>query len=146
PSNPYVFSATCYPLIIRAFFTPDQQQRLQDFLAARTLFPDALVELADQATQDGGLEDGDAEQLLTLATAAFELSDEPVDHAWYRELEAVSAVAADIGGVATTHINHLTPRVLDIDELYQRMEARGITMIDEIQGPPSWEGPDVLLR
>src|SRR5699024_8442005 len=60
--------------------------------------------------------------------------------------EAVSAVAADIGGVATTHINHLTPRVLDIDELYQRMEARGITMIDEIQGPPSWEGPDVLLR
>lgn len=128
------------------FFTPDQQQRLQDFLASRTLFPDALVELADQATQDGGLEDGDVEQLLTLATAAFELSDEPVDHAWYRELEAVSAVAADIGGVATTHINHLTPRVLDIDELYQRMEARGITMIDEIQGPPSWEGPDVLLR
>ena len=26
------------------------------------------------------------------------------------------------------------------------MEARGITMIDEIQGPPDWEGPDVLLR
>ena len=32
--------------------------------------------------------------------AAFELSREPVDEAWYRELEAVSAVAADIGGVA----------------------------------------------
>ena len=46
----------------------------------------------------------------------------------------------------STHINHLTPRVLDIDDLYQRMEARGITMIDEIQGPPDWEGPDVLLR
>jgi uncharacterized glyoxalase superfamily metalloenzyme YdcJ len=26
------------------------------------------------------------------------------------------------------------------------MEARGIAMIDEIQGPPNWEGPDVLLR
>jgi uncharacterized glyoxalase superfamily metalloenzyme YdcJ len=26
------------------------------------------------------------------------------------------------------------------------MEARGITMIDAIQGPPRWEGPDVLLR
>ncbi len=46
----------------------------------------------------------------------------------------------------STHINHLTPRVLDIDDLYERMEARGITMIDEIQGPPDWEGPDVLLR
>ena len=56
------------------------------------------------------------------------------------------AVAADIGGVPTTHINHLTPRVLDIDDLYRRMEGLGITMIDEIQGPPKWDGPDVLLR
>jgi uncharacterized glyoxalase superfamily metalloenzyme YdcJ len=36
--------------------------------------------------------------------------------------------------------------VLDIDDLYERMRARGIAMIDEIQGPPNWEGPDVLLR
>ena len=26
------------------------------------------------------------------------------------------------------------------------MQARGIEMIDEIQGPPRWDGPDVLLR
>ena len=39
-------------------------------------------------------------------------------------LEAISAVAADIGGVPSTHINHLTPRVLDIDDLYARMCAR----------------------
>jgi uncharacterized glyoxalase superfamily metalloenzyme YdcJ len=51
-------------------------------------------------------------------------------------------VAADIGGVPSTHVNHLTPRVLDIDARYERMESRGITMIDEIQGPPDWEGPD----
>ena len=81
-----------------------------------------------------------------MATAAFELFTEPVDHDWYFRLEKISAVAADIGGVPSTHINHLTPRVLDIDALYERMEARGITMIDEIQGPPDWEGPDVLLR
>jgi uncharacterized glyoxalase superfamily metalloenzyme YdcJ len=55
-------------------------------------------------------------------------------------------VAADIGGVSTTHINHLTPRVLDIDDLYSSMQARGVAMIDEIQGPPRWEGPDLLLR
>lgn len=46
---------------------------------------------------------------LTLATAAFKLSTEAVDRAWYRELEQVSSVAADIGGVTSTHINHLTP-------------------------------------
>ena len=58
----------------------------------------------------------------------------------------MSSVAADIGGVSSTHINHLTPRVLDIDALYTRMAERGIEMIDAIQGPPRWAGPDVLLR
>ena len=55
-------------------------------------------------------------------------------------------MAADIAGVSTTHINHLTPRVLDIDELYRRMTAHGVTMIEEIQGPPRSDAPDVLLR
>ena len=30
--------------------------------------------------------------------------------------------------------------------LYRRMQQRGVEMIDEIQGPPRWDGPDVLLR
>ncbi|MFF0945255.1 2-oxoadipate dioxygenase/decarboxylase family protein [Kocuria sp. CPCC 205300] len=128
------------------FFGEDLQRRLREFIGRRSLFPEELLELADRAAAEGGMEDDDAERLLRLATRSFELSDEPVDHAWYRELEAVSAVASDIGGVTTTHINHLTPRVLDIDDLYARMEALGITMIDEIQGPPRWDGPDVLLR
>lgn len=128
------------------FFDRELRQRLQEFIDRRTLFPPELLELADRATEHGGLGETDAERLLDLATAAFELSGDPVDHAWYRELEKVSAVAADIGGVTTTHINHLTPRVLDIDDLYARMEDLGITMIDEIQGPPRWDGPDVLLR
>lgn len=128
------------------FFDEDLQQRLQEFIGSRVLFPEELLQLADKAAEQGGLEDEEAQQLLQLATAAFKLSDDPVDHAWYRELEEISAVAADIGGVTTTHINHLTPRVLDIDELYRQMEDLGIKMIDEVQGPPDWEGPDVLLR
>jgi uncharacterized glyoxalase superfamily metalloenzyme YdcJ len=128
------------------FFDRELQAQLREFIGARTLFPEELLALADRAAEHGGLEEAEAERLLEMATGAFELSDEPVDHAWYRELEAVSAVASDIGGVSTTHINHLTPRVLDIDDLYARMEALGITMIDEIQGPPRWDGPDVLLR
>ncbi|MFD6178932.1 MULTISPECIES: 2-oxoadipate dioxygenase/decarboxylase [unclassified Isoptericola] len=144
--NPFrVFTSMLVPGD-RRFFGADLQQRLERFLGRRTLFGPELLALADLAEADGGLAADDAAQFLRLATEAFELSREPVDQAWYRELEAVSAVAADIGGVASTHINHLTPRVLDIDDLYARMEARGITMIDAIQGPPLWEGPDVLLR
>jgi uncharacterized glyoxalase superfamily metalloenzyme YdcJ len=144
--NPFrVFTSMLVPGD-RRFFSADQQQRLEHFLGERVLFGPDLLALADRAEADGGLGGADAAEFLRLATEAFELSHEPVDQAWYRELEAVSAVAADIGGVASTHINHLTPRVLDIDDLYARMEARGITMIDRIQGPPLWEGPDVLLR
>ncbi|MEN8584675.1 DUF1338 family protein [Burkholderia sp. RS01] len=128
------------------FFTEELQERLREFIGARTLFPDELLELADKSASNAGLDETDGTRLLDLSTAAFKLSDDPVDKAWYRKLEAVSAVAADIGGVTTTHINHLTPRVLDIDDLYARMEASGITMIDEIQGPPRWDGPDILLR
>jgi uncharacterized glyoxalase superfamily metalloenzyme YdcJ len=128
------------------FFDEDLRVRLEAFLARRELFPPELLALADRAEADGELADEDAERFLHLALRAFELSTEPIDKAWYETLERVSAVAADIGGVSTTHVNHLTPRVLDIDELYRRMADRGIEMIDAIQGPPAWNGPDVLLR
>ncbi|WP_380166810.1 2-oxoadipate dioxygenase/decarboxylase family protein [Jannaschia sp. R86511] len=144
--NPFRVFTSMLTTADRRFFSADLQARLESFLAAREVFPPRLLALAGRAEAEVGLGATDAEEFLTLAVAAFELSAEPVDRAWYDELEAVSAVAADIGGVRSTHVNHLTPRVLDIDDLYARMSGRGITMIDDIQGPPAWEGPDVLLR
>ena len=145
-ANPFrVFTSMLVPED-RRFFDADLEDRLRNFLAARELFPPELLALADVAIEHGELSAADAERYLDLAAAAFALSADPVDRAWYGELERISGVAADIGGVTTTHINHLTPRVLDIDDLYESMQARGIEMIDEIQGPPRWEGPDVLLR
>ncbi|MFE6618076.1 2-oxoadipate dioxygenase/decarboxylase family protein [Streptomyces sp. NPDC057740] len=144
--NPFrVFTSMLTPADPR-FFDADLRARLEAFLAARELFPPELLALADRAEADRELPEEDAERFLRLAVGAFELSSEPVDRAWYGTLERISAVAADIGGVRSTHINHLTPRVLDIDELYRRMTERGIEMIDTIQGPPAWKGPDVLLR
>ncbi|MEV6123287.1 DUF1338 family protein [Streptomyces sp. NPDC052077] len=144
--NPFrVFTSMLVPSD-RRFFNADLQNRLTTFLDRRRLFPDELLLLADRGAAHGELSHADADRFVDLATAAFELSREPVDKAWYEELHTVSSVAADIGGVASTHINHLTPRVLDIDRLYDRMGQRGITMIDAIQGPPRWQGPDLLLR
>jgi uncharacterized glyoxalase superfamily metalloenzyme YdcJ len=130
----------------RRFFDAETQERLEAFVAARELFSPEALALADRSVEQAGLDADDAERFLELATASFALSTEPIDRAWYAHLEAISAVAADIGGVPATHINHLTPRVLDIDDLYARMSALGITMIPEIQGPPGWDGPDLLLR
>jgi uncharacterized glyoxalase superfamily metalloenzyme YdcJ len=144
--NPFRVFTSLLAVPDRRFFSAELQQRLHRFLDARVLFARELLELADRAEREHGLPAAHADRFIELATKSFELSREPVDEGRYRELEQISDVAADIGGVASTHINHLTPRVLDIDELYARMEARGIRMIDAIQGPPRWDGPDLLLR
>lgn len=144
--NPFRVFTSMLVASDRRFFDEDLGRRLAEFLDRRTLFPPPLLELAGKAEADGGLSEEDAATFLNLATSSFALSGDPIDRAWYRELEAVSAVAADIGGVSSTHINHLTPRVLDIDLLHSRMEERGVAMIDTIQGPPRMSGPGLLLR
>ncbi|MGW2327619.1 2-oxoadipate dioxygenase/decarboxylase family protein [Streptomyces sp. NPDC001700] len=83
------------------------------------VFPPELLGLAERAEAEHGLPPEDARRFLDLATAAFRPSRAPVD---------------------------LTPRVLDIDELHRRMAERGVAVADEIQGPPRWDGPDILLR
>jgi uncharacterized glyoxalase superfamily metalloenzyme YdcJ len=144
--NPFRVFTSVLVIDDRRFFDTALSEELETFLRERRLFPPELLDLAARAVTGAGLSTVDAGRFLELATASFELSAEPVDRDWYARLEKISGVAADIGGITSTHINHLTPRVLDIDELQRRMSARGIAMIDEIQGPPRWDGPDVLLR
>ncbi len=128
------------------FFEAGLRRRVDDFLARRALFDPALISQARRIAADGYCPADQAGDFVARAVATFALSPEPVDQGWYDELARVSAVAADIAGVGSTHINHLTPRVLDIDALFRRMTARGIAMIGAIQGPPHTAGPEVLLR
>ncbi|MBY0443266.1 MAG: VOC family protein [Mycobacteriaceae bacterium] len=144
--NPFRIFTSMLAVQDPRFFDTDLRERVQTFLAHRELFDPTLLAQARKITADGGCAADQADTFVRRAVAAFTLSGEPIEKSWYDELAQVSAVAADIAGVGSTHINHLTPRVLDIDELYRRMTNRGITMIDAIQGPPRWNGPDVLLR
>jgi len=128
------------------YFDPDLRTRVDTFIARRQLFDPALLDRARMIAAEGACDVDEAQAFVAAAVAAFALSREPIIKSWYDELSRVSAVAADIAGVCSTHINHLTPRVLDIDDLYRRMTERGITMIDAIQGPPRTDGPAVLLR
>jgi uncharacterized glyoxalase superfamily metalloenzyme YdcJ len=128
------------------YFDAGLRRRVEAFLRRRQLFDPALLARARIIAAEGGCDADEAPAFVGAAVAAFALSREPIEKSWYDKLSRVSPVAADIAGVCSTHINHLTPRVLDIDELYRRMTERGITMIETIQGPPRVEGPDVLLR
>lgn len=144
--NPFRVFTSLLATRDRRFFEAELGRRVEGFVARRQLFDPALLTRARVITADGCCGADDADEFVGQAVAAFALSREPMDKAWYDELSRVSAVAADIAGVGSTHLNHLTPRVLDIDELYRRMTARGIAMIDTIQGPPRTDGPAVLLR
>jgi uncharacterized glyoxalase superfamily metalloenzyme YdcJ len=144
--NPFRVFTSMLALADPRFFDADLRSRVRAFLGRRQLFDPALIARARVIAADGGCDADQAEDFVAQAVAAFALSRQPIEKSWYDELSRVSAVAADIAGITSTHINHLTPRVLDIDELYRRMTARGVTMIDAIQGPPRWDGPAVLLR
>lgn len=128
------------------FFDTTTREAIEAHVAARDLLAPGLRAHLERAESQGGVRRADAAAFIHLAVATFELDREPVDLAWHEHLTAISPVAADIAAAPGTHLNHLTPRVLDIDELYRAMEARGIAMIDAIQGPPAWDGPLVLLR
>ena len=144
--NPFRVFTSMLAVRDARYFDGDLRTRVQTFLTRRQLFDPALLDRARAIAADGGCVADEAEAFVAAAVSAFALSREPIDKSWYDELSRVSAVAADIAGVGSTHINHLTPRVLDIDDLYRRMTQRGIAMIDAIQGPPRTDGPAVLLR
>ncbi|MBJ7340730.1 VOC family protein [Mycolicibacterium sp.] len=144
--NPFRIFTSVLATADARFFEPELRARVHRFLAERELFDPSLISDARIIAADGGCSTERADDFVSRAVSAFALSREPIDAAWYAELSQVSAVAADIAGVRSTHVNHLTPRVVDIDELYRRMVAQGVAMTGRIQGPPRWAGPDVLLR
>ena len=144
--NPFGMFTSMLTTADRRFFDCDRQRRLENVLAARTVFPTEVLHLATLATEEGGLTAPTAERFVALAATAFASSDTAADRSWHAELERISPVAADIGGRTNVRIVHLAPRVFDLDDLRLHSARRGLTMIDRIQGAPAWSGPDVLLR
>jgi uncharacterized glyoxalase superfamily metalloenzyme YdcJ len=63
----------------------------------------------------------------------------------YLKLDSVNPLVADILGFKGPHINHLTPRVYDIDLLFDTLVNAGINMTPKIQGPPKRKY-NILLR
>ncbi len=123
------------------FFSPELTAEIRARGADRQLFPERLNALLDQPEGER-----DHDTLIDLAVDVFRLDHEPFEDAWHERLDAVSPVAADIAAGRSTHLNHLTPRVVDIEALHHLMTDEGVEMIEKIQGPLPWAGPDVLLR
>jgi uncharacterized glyoxalase superfamily metalloenzyme YdcJ len=82
------------------YFDHDLRIRVETFLARRQLFDPALLARARLIAAEGACDADEAEAFVAAAVSAFALSREPINKSWYDELSRVSAVAADIAGVA----------------------------------------------
>jgi len=118
----------------------------EEALAARHIFTDEVIALIEQFERDGGLGAADSARFVQAALETFRWhKDTPISKALYQQLSDQHRLIADVVGFKGPHINHLTPRTLDIDAVQQGMAERGIPPKAIIEGPPPRHCP-ILLR
>lgn len=115
-------------------------------LATRQIFTAGAVELTEKAEKQGGLTQTDAERFVSEALETFRWHDKArVSAEMYDRLHAAHRLIADVVSFKGPHINHLTPRTLDIDLVQARMPEYGIAPKAVVEGPPTRKCA-ILLR
>jgi uncharacterized glyoxalase superfamily metalloenzyme YdcJ len=122
------------------------RERARKVLDDRQIFTDEALDLLDRAEAGGGLRDGDAMRFVAEVLETFRWHrGAAVDAEMYRSLHDAHRLIADVVSFRGPHINHLTPRTLDIDAVQRLMPEHGITPKAVVEGPPSRACP-ILLR
>ncbi len=125
---------------------PPLRELAERLLARRQIFTDRALRLIEQHQREGGLNEVDADDFVTQALETFRWHhDATVTSEEYRRLHDQHRLIADVVAFKGPHINHLTPRTLDIDAVQAAMPAKGITPKAVIEGPPTRKHP-ILLR
>ncbi len=115
-------------------------------LARRDIFTPGARALIETAERQGGLDEAQADRFVAELLETFRWHAEAtVSAQTYERLVAAHRLIADVVSFKGPHINHLTPRTLDIDAAQAAMPARGITPKETIEGPPARACP-ILLR
>ena len=143
-ANPFrVFTS-----LLRLELIEDEALRAQaaDILSKRRIFTDEALALIDQAEREGGLQAADADHFVAQALETFRWhGDATVALDTYHALGNAHRLIADVVSFRGPHINHLTPRTLDIDAAQAAMIERGMAAKAVIEGPPRRRCP-ILLR
>ncbi|MBO9328754.1 DUF1338 domain-containing protein [Achromobacter sp. HZ01] len=122
------------------------REKAARILAARRIFTPRALELAARFEAEGGLDEACAREFVAEALHTFRWHGEAtVSLQDYQELHGQHRLIADVVAFKGPHINHLTPRTLDIDEAQAEMPRRGVAAKAVIEGPPPRKCP-ILLR
>lgn len=134
--------------LLRLDLLPENTRELaEQVLAKRNLFSNRLLELLHQVeTKKSPLTAHEEDELLANVLEIFRWhSTASVPHQVYLDLNQAHPMVADIVSFPSAHINHLTPRTLDIDLVQAAMTERGMPAKDRIEGPPK-RACQILLR
>ncbi len=134
--------------LLRLDLIADESLRAQaqQILATRQIFTAGAIELTKKAETDGGLSQADAERFVAEVLETFRWHDKAiVDVDMYHRLHAAHRLIADVVSFKGPHINHLTPRTLDIDKVQALMPEYEIAPKAVVEGPPTRRCP-ILLR
>ncbi len=134
--------------LLRLELIEDAELRAEaaDILAKRQIYTPRAIKLIEQHEKAGGLTEAEAAEFVAEALETFRWHGEAtVSAETYKRLHDAHRLIADVVSFKGPHINHLTPRTLDIDEVQRRMPERGITPKAVIEGPPR-RNCDILLR
>ncbi|TPJ33484.1 VOC family protein [Mesorhizobium sp. B2-6-5] len=122
------------------------REEARSTLAVRDIFTPAARRLVETAERDGGLGEADAALFVAEVLETFRWHDRAlVDVELYHRLHDAHRLVADVVSFNGPHINHLTPRTLDIDAVQAGMPGRGIAPKAFVEGPPTRKCP-ILLR
>lgn len=125
---------------------PELRDEAERTLAARDIFTPMLRTLIRRHETQGGLGEDEASRFVREALETFRWHGRAtVDRATYDRLHDAHRLIADVVSFPGPHINHLTPRTLDIDKVQQEMPRRGIAPKAVVEGPPRRQCP-ILLR
>jgi uncharacterized glyoxalase superfamily metalloenzyme YdcJ len=141
--NPFrIFTTLLRPELLRT----EPRNLAMALLAKRNIFSDELVQLIDMGEDQGGFTPEQGERFILEAMKTFRWQAvAAASHSDYQKLSLEHPILADIASFNSAHINHLTPRTLDIDAAEQEMRRQGLAVKDSIEGPPARRHP-ILLR
>lgn len=115
-------------------------------LEKREIFTERVMTLIEKFEEEGGLCSDDAAEFVQQALHTFRWhTQSTATYEQYNALNGQHRLIADIAAFKGPHINHLTPRTLDIDQVQRSMRAYGIEPKAFIEGPPRRQCP-ILLR
>ena len=121
-------------------------QKAEEILSNRQIITKRALELIETAEKNNGLTSDETVEFVKEAIETFRWhSETTVSSNTYDQLNSVHSLIADVVCFRGPHINHLTPRTLDIEAVQKKMPERGMSPKTTIEGPPQRD-TELLLR